>query len=500
MTKKNEPFPEQYQFDLITSDKSRNIAHLGVGTGKTFLMGYISALFVCNCKNSLGFIGSNTYGQLSDSTLLRVFDVYEKCFNWVEGRDYVIGIEPPESFIKHNHTFINNKNKIFYRNGHVQKVASLDNYKAIDGLEVGYALLDETKDTKEAAVKDTIITRLRQKSICTINEELDSDFKFIDSESVYSSGNFINPLFIFTSPSREQWLSEMFKFEDYRKEILQVIGSKDEYFKVSEGNKTIVIGSTYLNPHNPKSYVNDMISDMSEDRVALNIYGSPFGKSGAEYYSSYKRETHVKECKLDEISAVHLGFDFNSHPYMTGLVCQIVKGEDERLKVRFLKGYPMKAPNNNIESVCREFKKDFGEHALNYGFYYYGDASGKNTLPIEDYKNYFEIIKIQLYDLINHDSRRLLRQNPRHKTIRIGTVGRRDFLNKCFRGGYGFDIEIDPSCKELISDLEYIKEDKTGAKLKEKAKIEGVLCEKYGHFSDALDSILTYVFGDWSKE
>lgn len=490
---------EKFQGSIFSSDKSRNILHCGVGTGKTHTMGAIAAAFVNNCPSSLGLIAANTYGQLSDSTLVRIFDYWEKEYNWIEGEAYVIDKNPPDFFNPHPYTFKSNNNKIFMANGHVITLASLDNYKAIDGRELGYALLDETKDTREAAVKDTIITRLRQKTIC-INKDKRNFFKFIDHQDKDSSGKYINPLFIFTSPSREQWLSEMFNFENYRKEILQVIGSKSDFFHVSEGNKTIVIGSTYLNPYNPDSYVKDMILDLSDDRIALNIYGSPFGKSGAEYYSSYKRETHVKKLNIEEGYPLHLAFDFNSHPYMTGLVCQIVKGEEERLKVRFLKGYPMKAPNNNIESVCRAFLRDYEDFCLRYGFYYYGDASGKNTLPIEDYKNYFEIIKSQLFNVIAEDSRRLLRQNPRHKTVKVGTIGRRDFLNKCFKGGFGFDIEIDENCKELISDLEYLKEDQTGAKLKEKAEIDGVRCEKYGHFSDALDSILTYLFGDWAKD
>lgn len=489
---------EKFQRDLFCSDKSRNILHCGVGTGKTHTMGAIAAAFALNCPTSLGLIAANTYGQLSDSTLVRIFDYWSKEYGWEEDIHYVIDKKPLEHFTPHDYTFKTNNNKIFLENGHVITLASLDNYKAIDGRELGYALLDETKDTREQAIKDTIITRLRQRTICTTTS--DNLFKFVNHTSPNSSGKYINPLFVFTSPSKEEWIADWFKFENYRQEILGVLGSKTDHFYVSEENRTIVIGSTYLNPHNPPSYVEDMVADLTQDRIELNIYGSPFGKSGAEYYANYSRDRHVKPCPINYEAAFHLGFDFNSHPYMTGLVCQVVRDQNGRLKVRFIREYPMTAPRNKIESVCRAFLDDFEKPAQDFGFYYYGDASGKNSIPLEEYQNYFDVVKQNVRTVLRHNSRRLLKANPRHRGIKVGSVGRRDFLNSCLKGRYGFDIEIDPSCKHLIADLEYIKEDKTGAKLKEKAEINGVRCEKYGHFSDALDSIICYLFGNWAKE
>lgn len=461
-------------------------------------MGVVSYLFAVCCPNSLGLIAANTYGQLSDSTLVRIFDVWEKCFGLIEGIHYVFDKMPLAKFKSHPYTFKSNNNKIFFENGAVIMLASLENYKAIDGRELGYALLDETKDTREVAIKDSIITRLRQPSICLSNNH-DTLFKFVDHESKFSTGEYINPLFVFTSPAKEQWLSEWFDLEDYRDQILHYVGSKTDFFHVSESNRTIVIGSTYLNHHLPANYISDMISDLSKDQIDLNIYGSPFGKSGVEYYADFDRIQHVRNLEFDNRFAVHLGFDFNVHPYMTGLACQIIIEQDQRTVVRFLKGYPMRSPKNSIEGVCDAFLFDF-EHKCQMGLFYYGDSTGKNSLPIAEYTNYFSIVHKKLSHLLHSGSRRLLKQNPRHKTINIGSPGRRDFMNKCLRGGYGFDIEIDESCKELIMDLEYLKEDANGAKMKEKELIEGVRCEKYGHFSDALDSIICFIFGDWSKD
>jgi hypothetical protein len=70
-------------------------------------------------------------------------------------------------------------------------------------------------------------------------------------------------------------------------------------------------------------------------------------------------------------------------------------------------------------------------------------------------------------------------------------------MNALLGGRYGIDIEIDPSCRELIADLEFTKEDANGAKQKTKNK-DGV--EERGHTGDALDYLSAYLFGEFKKE
>ena len=66
---------------------------------------------------------------------------------------------------------------------------------------------------------------------------------------------------------------------------------------------------------------------------------------------------------------------------------------------------------------------------------------------------------------------------------------RRDFINRIFNGNYPIDITIDPKCKYLIADLERVKEDIDGTKLKKKVldKVTGQSYELYGHLSDCFD-------------
>lgn len=488
------------QKKILFTDKPRNLALAGQGGGKTALMGFISGFFVSNIPKCLGMIAANTYGQLSDSTLVRVTDIWKTHFGWEEDIHYVIDKQPPPHFEKHGYVFKSNNNKIFFINGAVIMLASLDNYKAIDGREIAWAMLDETKDTREQAVKDVIIGRLREKTLCLLKPESKaSKFRFVPPTHP-EAGKQINPLFIFTSPTKEQWITEYFELEQYREEIEAITGSSKEFFHGKDDFRNVVIYSSLHNKKNlPDGYIETMMADLSEDRIKLNVHGSPFGKSGAEYYSNFKKSKHVKPCQVEQGYPMHLGFDFNANPYMTGLVCQLIQKGNERLKLRFIKGYPLKSPYNTVNAVCDHFDKDFRSYCA-AGFFYYGDATGKNSLPIAEYKNYFSVVQSKLAHLIGSKSRRLLKQNPRHKSLNYGSMGRRDFVNKCLNGGFGFDIEIDPSCKELIQDFEFVKEDANGAKKKDKVLIDGVSCEKYGHFSDAFDSIVCYIWGNFSKD
>ena len=135
----------------------------GVGSGKTHAIGVQSAYFVLNFPHVDGFIGANYNKQLTDSTLKRCRDVWFSEFNWVEGRDYVVGVKPPKHFNTDGHNFDNYHGIISFWNSTIVFKGSLENAKAHDGKEFAWALLDETKDTRERDVKDVILTRLRQK-------------------------------------------------------------------------------------------------------------------------------------------------------------------------------------------------------------------------------------------------------------------------------------------------------------------------------------------------
>ena len=84
--------PQEY---VVTSTQDLNLFLAGVGSGKTHLGGVLSGYFLKNFPEAFGFIGANTYQQLTTSTLYRLREVWKELFGWVEGIDYVVGKTPP---------------------------------------------------------------------------------------------------------------------------------------------------------------------------------------------------------------------------------------------------------------------------------------------------------------------------------------------------------------------------------------------------------------------
>lgn len=490
------------QASFIMSQSERVLLHCGQGFGKTFVEGLIPGFFVMRCPDSLGLIGANTYGQLSDSTLFRIFQVWEEHFGWKEYHKgnpdgfYVIDKQPPEVFKRHPFTFKTNSNKIFFRNGAVIMTASLDNYMALDGREIGWAVLDETKDTNEAAIKEVITSRLRAPGIHLIKDFKKEDLFGFTNDKDPRAGEQANPLFIATSPSKNKWLSDMFKLDQYRVEIESTIFDRDDYFCKRDRRRSVIIASSWWNKkHLPPNYIELKLEEVSKEMADMLVYGSPFGKVGSEYYFKFDRRKHVcPDVALDPMVPLHISFDFNTNPYMTLVVSQIKK-VDERIKVRIIDEFCLSSPNNSIEAVCRAFINKYGPYCKN-GLYYYGDASGKNTLPIEEARNFYKIVDRNLTGYITHDSKRLLKKNPNHKAIGKGTIGRREFMNKILSGSMGIDVEVAERCKKTILDFEMVREDENGAKNKKKELVNGVMCEPYGHCTDALDGFFAYL---WMK-
>lgn len=491
------------QYDVLTSTAERTLNLAGQGSGKTFIIGLLSYYFVSEIPAAVGMIAANTFGQLSDSTLVETFKVW-KNFGWTEYSTsnpsgcYIIDKKPPDHFKSHGYTFKSNNNKIFFWNGAVIMTASLDNYKAIEGRTIAWAVLDETADTKEEAVKEVITARLRQDAVY-ISKNPSTLFHYVAKDHTDASER-RNPLYTFTKPTKEQWLTEYYQLEQYRQDILSTIFNPGEYFRKDFDNKRVVICSTHFNERNlPPDYIKNRKKDLSSDQISLLIYGSPFGKTGSEYYNDFQKTKHVVPVQFTPGLPLHIAWDFNVNPYMTMLVWQIVPHESGKICVNCIKEYTLPNPDNTIESICDIFTYDFG-HLCSAGLYFYGDATGKNKLPIETVRDYFSVITKMLYDFLSQNSRRLLKQNPRHRAVGKGSLGRRDFMNAVLRGRHNLVIQIDPSCRNTIADFEFVKEDKNGAKVKEKAEINGVVCEKYGHCSDAADGFFAWNWGDWAKE
>lgn len=472
------------QADIIESTAQRNLFHAGVGSGKTHCIGCISIDFVLNNPVIRGFIGANTYSQLSKSTLNGVFKVWEEVFGLKRDIHYVSNITPPKHFKTYGPKLDDYAHVISFANGALIFTASLDNYKVIDGTEFGWACLDETKDTKEEAVREVIVARLRQPGMW-INPE----GKLCSSKKTDFYTGF-NPLYIFTSPAKTDWLAEWFDIPKYFELINSSIFSETDYFRKRKGDKLVVISSTYHNAHNlSEGYIERLIEDNKHNpnRIAMLIYGSPLAKTGGEYFSQFDRLKHVKHIDINPKLPVHLSLDFNRNPYMTAVLYQIWWDEViNKWIVNKFDEFCMEAPKNNTEDTCKEILM-FYEFLLKSGFFYYGDYSGKTKTTNSQEHNFDVVIRIFKQWVGSYSDKVIVndRISKRH-----------DFMNKILADGLPIVYYQNPKCKNSINEYEYLKEDANGSKLKQLVTNPNtqVQYQKYGHIADADEYFFTSAF------
>jgi len=478
--------PQQFN---ATSLKPINLFMAGVGSGKTYLAGALSYYFILNFPKIKGMIAANTYLQLTQSTMFRIREVWKVQFDQIEGRDYVVDKKPPGNFNTEDHNYDDYYNIISFENGAVIFKASLDKASAHEGKEVGWCMCDETKDSREQDIKDVILARLRQRGI------------FINGQGLTDkdTGRSFNPLYIFTSPAKVDWINEWFELDRWEGEIGTKIYEEKDFFRKEFGNKCISISSTLHNSNNVATgYIANMIANHTDREGNLKqsgkrlIYADPFVKAGGEYFSSFDRISHVGDYPFVKGEPIHISYDFNVVPYMTLLCFQIIHRE-KWWEVRCFDEFCLPSPKNSTEAITSEFRREYIDHLSN-GLYYYGDPTGKSR-DTRGRRNDYDIIEGVLSRHLNNYSRRVA-----HRAAPV--VQRRDFMNNIFDEKYDIRIFIDRKCSKLIADLEYLKEDIDGKKMKVKVKDPdtGQTYEKYGHCGDALEYFCTEAFQPYFKK
>lgn len=479
------------QKEILESAQPLNLALFGAGSGKTFCAGLLSANFIINFPKCRGFIGANTYQQLSKSTLFRVFEVWKNTFGWIENVHYVVDKIPLKGFASHNAPLKSYENTISFNNGCLIFVASLDNYKIIDGSEFAWAILDETKDTKEVAVKEVITFRLRQ-----IGMWITPKGEIIDYNKKESTGH--NPLYIMTSPAKVAWINEWFELGDYYEQINRECHSNVTYFKLEKNGKKVIVASTYHNEDNlPKGWIERKLQELagSPHLIEMLIYGSPVAKSGGEFFNAFERLKHVGKVEYNPKLNIHITLDFNLVPYITMSCWHIVRNGNV-IDVQCFDEICLASPKNNTEALCKEFERRYYGSGIEKpaGLFYYGDATGKTGTTNSTEHNY-EILERVLGKYLNDNSNRVLRGNP-------SVAATRDFMNRILAQGTNLRLKISERCKNLIADMEFLKEDADGGYIKQKAKdaLTGSTYEKWGHLSDGMRYFFVSAFNTLFKK
>jgi len=511
LSSKSAPAPEELTKELILSKPqwavfcaraARVLNMAGQGSGKSGMIGILSGFFIQNFPQVKGFIAANTYMQLNQSTLIQCTKMWKEYFNLLPydartGKgDYVMDAKPPSSFTVY-HKLKTYNNTISFRNGKLIFVGSLDNYLAHDGKEFAWAHLDETKDTKEVALKMVILARIREVGIFYNPDDPDpsTNLQYFDPKAGAPEGWMpFNPCYIHTSPAEGtvEWLTTMFKLDQWEHDILDKIVSETDFFQRREGNREVIIYSTYHNKKNlPADYIENRKNDLTEAQQLKFIYGYPFSKTGGEFYTQFDRIKHIRQAPFLKYAPIHLSYDFNVLPYMTLLAAQILE-DDKVFQIRFFKEYCLASPRNSTRAVSEAFLLDYQDEITD--LFYYGDASGKNRIAGKgDTTNYDDVREVLEYYLTDASDRVSRSNKPIMK--------RREFIERIFAGkvflaGKKVEIIVDPECKELIKDFQYLMLGVDG-KLKELAKNEeGASYQKLGHTSDAAEYLICEILSD----
>jgi len=468
--------------------------------GKSFSIGLRSGFRVREFPKMVGMIAANTYKQLTQSTLVECRRVWKEYYGYGEynktgnpNGEYVINKQPPPHFYR-IHEFDNYDGIICFRNGAVIFTASLDNYLAHDGKTLGWCELDETKDTKEEAVKQVILARLSQPGLFYDPQGTLHYWEPVKGKDERSPADWVpyNPCVINTSPAEGvvDWLVDMFDLKTYEQEIDATIFDPKKYFYREAKSKAVCIYSTYWNAHNlPSNYIENRLEQLSSGEADKFIFGYPFAKTGGEYYDFFDRRQHVSRVPRIGSLPDHLGYDFNLVPYMTLVDIQFLETDTE-FQIRIPKEYCYKQPRNTTAAITEGFLEE--NEGFIYDLYYYGDAMGTRGVEgFGDTFTRFDPVREKLFRYISSSSDRTTRVN-------LGVNKRRDLMNRIFEGklfmnGKKVVILIDEGCLETIKDFQYLKLGANG-KHKEivKDKETGRRYEKLGHTSDAIEYVICY--------
>jgi PBSX family phage terminase large subunit len=205
-------------------------------------------------------------------------------------------------------------------------------------------------------------------------------------------------------------------------------------------------------------------------------------RTGAEFYREFDLDKHVMPLTYNPNLPLWLSIDENVHPYFAASVWQ-VSGK----KAMQIDELCMYSPRNTVKEMAIEFKLRYPDHKA--GLLLTGDAtSKKEDVKIEKGYDLFLLLQRDLEDY--RPQRKVPSSNP-------SVYMRGLFINQTLFSNYkDIEIQINETCKNTIKDLQNVKQDSDGTKLKsiKKDNQTGITYQELGHLSDCLDYALTIIF------
>jgi hypothetical protein len=207
-------------------------------------------------------------------------------------------------------------------------------------------------------------------------------------------------------------------------------------------------------------------------------------RTGAEFYKEFDLDKHVKLIEYNPNLPIWLSFDENVHPYFSASIWQV-----DGKKAMQIDEICMSPPRNTVKEMVAEFKLRYPNYCG--GLLLTGDAtSSKEDVKIEKGYDLYRLLQRDLEDY--KPQRRVPASNP-------SVYMRGLFINQILFSNYkNIEIVINETCKNTIKDLQNVKQDSDGTKLKthKTDPTTKVSFQEWGHLSDCLDYALTEIFSN----
>lgn len=339
--------PKQYEF--VTAPE-RFVAMVGgVGSGKSRgLMSWVPLEMHRQAgSGTLGGIFANTYKQLAQATLPHLWVVLEE-LGLVFGEDYVFNEAPPRGWAGFTSHFRKSHDGVLSVRQWGQAVArSLDNFDNVRGLNLGWAAIDEARDTKRTAF-NIVQGRLRCPKAT------------------------LWPLRMATTPNGFDWIYE---------ELVELPTKK----KLTD--RRMIVAPTGENTFLPPGFADSLRESYDPAFADQEIEGKFVSLTRGAVYRCFDRAVH-----LCDQAPVHgwdwaVSFDFNRTPFAVGLFqtdpkTGVVYAVDEVFM-----------DDADTASVCREIidNRLAGFVGQTARVRVYGDASGRHR-DTRNNRNDYDII------------------------------------------------------------------------------------------------------------
>ena len=195
-------------------------------------------------------------------------------------------------------------------------------------------------------------------------------------------------------------------------------------------DRLLVKGKTTDNTYLPEQYVKLLESNYDDALLKAYRDGEFVNLSALSTYHSFNREKNVKEVKYNPKKPIHIGQDFNTDP-----LCAVLWQEyNDKPNIRIFKTYSLSHAGEGdllTERLCQQIKQDYPNNT----YFSYPDATGRAKHSSARYSD-IDILRRHFKVMVKH--------------INPLVVNRVNAMNKALQD----NLIIDPSCQDLINDLE----------------------------------------------